>query len=195
MTEKNSGEKIIVSILLSGGIGVFPTDTLYGVIGSAFKKETVERIYKLRKRDFKKPMIILISSLNDLKIFDIKLNKKQKDILKNLWPGKISIVLDCPLKKFSYLHRGMKTLALRFPKSKQLINILKKTGPLIATSANIAGKKPATSFIEAKKYFKDKVDFYVDSGKLKSTHSTLIKFDALGNIIILREGAVKVRLK
>ena len=192
MTEKNSGEKIIVSILLSGGIGVFPTDTLYGVIGSAFKKETVERIYKLRKRDFKKPMIILISSLNDLKIFDIKLNKKQKDILKNLWPGKISIVLDCPLKKFSYLHRGMKTLALRFPKSKQLINILKKTGPLIATSANIAGKKPATSFIEAKKYFKDKVDFYVDAGKLKSKPSTLVRLDRNGDITVLRQGAMKV---
>src|SRR5665647_1367721 len=130
----SDGEKTIISILSSGGIGILPTDTLYGVCGSAHKKETVERIYKLRKRDLKKPMIILISSLADLKMFGIKINGKQKTILENFWPGKMSVVLDCPLKKYRYLHRGGKSLAFRFPKNKWLTDILKKTGPLVAPS-------------------------------------------------------------
>lgn len=185
--------KIVVPILLKGGIGVFPTDTIYGVIGSAFKKETVERIYKLRKRELKKPMIILISSLNDLKKFGIKLNAKQKNTISKLWPEKVSIAFDCPSKKLNYLHRGTFSLALRLPNDAALIKILKKTGPLVATSANIAGKKPAETFEEARKYFGEKVDFYVDSGRLKSTHSTLVKIDALGSITVLREGAVKIK--
>ena len=200
MTKGNSGEKIIASILMSGGVGVFPTDTIYGVVGNALNKKTVERIYKLRKRDLKKPMIILVSSFNDLKDFGIKINSKQKNVLKKLWPGKISIVFECPLKKFAYLHRGTKTLALRlpaseagFPKDNNLIKILKKVGPLVATSANIAGQEPAKTFAEAKKYFGEKVDFYVDKGKLKSTHSTLVKLDEKGKIEILRQGAVRVK--
>lgn len=193
MIEKNSGEKIIESILLSGGVGILPTDTIYGVVGSALNKKTIDRIYKLCKRDLKKPMIVLISSLNDLKIFGIKLNAKQKSVIAKLWPGKISIAFDCPAKKLNYLHRGTFSLALRFPKDKNLIKILKRIGPLVATSANMENKKPSTSIIEAKKYFEDKIDFYVDGGKSKSMHSTLVKINALGNIKILREGAVKIK--
>ena len=186
-------DKIIVPILLSGGIGVFPTDTIYGVLGSALKKETIDRIYKLRKRELKKPMIILISSVNDLHLLGIDLNVKQKNVITKLWPGKISIAFDCKSKKLSYLHRGTFSLAFRLPKDENLVKILKKTGPLVATSANIAGAKPAETCNEAKKYFEDKVDFYVDYGKLKSMHSTLVKIDVLGNIAVLREGAMKIK--
>ena len=190
MTAGNSGEKIIASILSSGGVGIIPTDTLYGVVGSALNKKTVERIYKLRRRDLKKPMIILISSKNDLKKFGIKINSQQEKVLKKIWPGKISVILDCPLKKYAYLHRGTKTLALRFPKDRWLINFMKKTGPLVAPSANLAGKEPAKNFTEAKKYFGKKVDFFVDKGKLKSEPSTLIRLSKNGEIKILRQGTV-----
>ena len=188
-------DKIIVPILLSGGIGVFPTDTIYGVLGSALKKETVERIYKLRKRELKKPMITLISSVDDLHMLGIDLNTKQKSVIAKLWPGKISIAFECKSKKMSYLHRGTFSLALRLPKDENLVRILKKTGPLVATSANMAGEKQAETCDEAKKYFGKKVDFYADYGKLKSMHSTLVKIDVLGNIAVLREGAVKINLK
>jgi L-threonylcarbamoyladenylate synthase len=185
-------EKIIMPILLAGGIGVLPTDTLYGVVGSAMKKETVERIYELREREIKKPMIVLISSIDDLKMLEIGLNVKQEKILSKFWPGKVSMVFDCESEKFEYLHRGGKTLALRFPKDENLIKILKKTGPLVAPSANPAGKKPAENLEEARNYFGKEVDFYVDGGKLESEPSTLVKFDENGNVKVLRQGAVKM---
>jgi L-threonylcarbamoyladenylate synthase len=138
-------------------------------------------------------MIILISSIDDLRMFGIDLNAKQKSVIAKLWPGKISIAFDCKSKKMSYLHRGTFSLAFRLPKDENLVKILKKTGPLVATSANIAGEKPAETIDEAKKYFGKKVDFYVDYGKLKSMHSTLVKIDVLGDIAVLREGAVKIK--
>lgn len=194
MKEKNINlEKIIIPVLLSGGIGVFPTDTIYGVIGSAQKKETVERIYKLRKRELQKPMIILISSFNDLKKLGIKLKARQKESVSKLWPGKVSIIFDCSSKKFEYLHRGKQTLAFRLPQYKWLRDILDKTGPLVAPSANIAGGKPSETCKEAIKYFKNKVDFYVDAGKIKSKPSTLIRLDKSGEIKVLRQGVVKIK--
>jgi L-threonylcarbamoyladenylate synthase len=80
-------------LLKEGAIGVIPTDTIYGICTSAFNKKSVEKIYKLRKRNPNKPCIILISSFNDLKNFNVKLNSWQRKILKKLWPGKVSVVL------------------------------------------------------------------------------------------------------
>lgn len=181
----------IAPILLAGGVGVLPTDTLYGLVGSALKPEAVEKIYKLRKRQLKKPMIVLISSLDDLKLFGVSLTMSQQEILENIWPGKVSVVLPCEGKKFVHLNRGGKTVAFRLPSDKNLLRLLKEIGPLVAPSANLAGEKPASNYAEAKKYFNEKVDFYVDAGRLTAAPSTLIEINRKGEVIVLREGAVK----
>jgi L-threonylcarbamoyladenylate synthase len=80
-------------LLKEGAIGVIPTDTIYGICTSAFNKKAVEKVYKLRKRNPNKPCIILISSLEDLKKFNIRLTLWQKKILEKLWPGKVSVIL------------------------------------------------------------------------------------------------------
>lgn len=181
--------KKIIKIIKNGGIGILPTDTLYGVVGDAFSEEVVNKIYQIKGRNEKKPFIVLISSLKDLKKFGIILTNIQVLILKKIWPGKISIILPCSgsnIKKLRYLHRGENSIAFRFPKKKKLIEILKKTGPLVAPSANPEGLEPAENILKAKKYFGDKVDFYLSSGTLKSKPSSLIKFNKNGEIEILR---------
>jgi len=173
MFSKNKIKKAI-EILKKGGVVVMPTDTIYGVLGSALKKETVERIYKIRKREKKKPFIILISKVSDLKIFKIKLKEFQKKLIKKFWPSPFSLIFDCPSKKFFYLHRGKKSLAFRIPKPKWLRSLLEKTGPLVAPSANLAGMPFAKTIKKAKEYFGDKVDFYFDAGKIDKKPSTII---------------------
>ncbi|PJE67647.1 threonylcarbamoyl-AMP synthase, partial [Candidatus Shapirobacteria bacterium CG10_big_fil_rev_8_21_14_0_10_40_9] len=79
-------DKKIIEKLKNGGIGILPTDTIYGLVGSALVPKTVERIYRLRSRDPKKPMIILIGDFSDLKKFDIKIDEKMRMILKKYWP-------------------------------------------------------------------------------------------------------------
>lgn len=171
-------DNLIINQLRAGKIGVIPTDTIYGIVGSALNPNTVEKIYQIRKRSKKKPFIILISSLNDLNKFNIELTKKQIDFLKNIWPNPVSIVL--PL--------GKKSLAFRMPKLMWLQDLLKQTGPLVAPSANIEGKKPSETSDEAKKYFGDNVDFYVDGGKIKSEPSTIIQLNEQGISKVLRKG-------
>ena len=167
------------------------TDTIYGIVGLALKKEVVENIYKLRERNPSKPMIILIGSIRDLGFFGIKIDKITQKILEKFWPGKVSIILPCPSKKFIYLHRGTRSLAFRLPDKPDLIEILGKTGPLVAPSANPEGEPPAKTVEEAKKYFGQKVDFYLDEGELTSLPSTLIAIEN-GEVIVKREGAVKI---
>lgn len=179
-------------ILKNGGVGVIPTDTIYGIVGSALNKKTVERIYKLRKRSFKKPMIVLIGSINDLKLFGIDMDQKVKKILSKIWPNKVSVILSCKNNKFSYLHRGAGSLAFRLPKNKNLAGFLKKTGPLVAPSANWEGCESVKNVKEAIKYFKDGIEFYIDLGTKKSLPSTLIEINR-GKMAVIREGAVNIR--
>lgn len=164
-----------------------PTDTLYGLVGSALNKKTVERIYKLKSRDPKKPMIVLIGSLHDLKFFGVR--HVSDTCLTPFWPGKVSVILPCSLPEFFYLHRGAKTLAFRLPKPKWLRDLLKRTGPLVAPSANPEGMKPAQNIKEARGYFGESVDFYIDAGKLSGKPSTLIKIESK-KMAVLRKGAV-----
>ncbi|MFH0712901.1 MAG: L-threonylcarbamoyladenylate synthase [Candidatus Jorgensenbacteria bacterium] len=172
----------IAKILEKGGIGVMPTDTLYGLVGLALSRPAVERIYLVRKREKNKPFIVLIASPYDLKKFGVKASQEHLKILKALWftpsrvkgTGPVSVILPCESKKFSYLHRGKNSIAFRLPKSKRLRELLKKTGPLIAPSANPSGKSPAKTIAEAKKYFGPKVDFYLDGGKRNKKPSSIV---------------------
>jgi len=179
-----------IKILKSGGVGVIPTDTIYGLVGLAKNQKTVERIYKIRKRNPAKSFIILISSWADLGKFGVRINSPTKKIINKYWPGQVSIILPAD-KKLKYLHRGTNTLAFRWPDNEGLLTLLKKTGPLVAPSANLEGQNPALTIKQAKRYFSNTVDFYIDRGKLEAAPSTLIKIEE-GKIIVLRNGSVKV---
>lgn len=181
-----------VLIIKNGGIAVIPTDTTYGLLGSTFNKKAVERIYKVRKRNTTKPFVVLINDVSDLEKFEVKLAEQDKKILLKYWPGKISFILPCLNKKYLYLHRGTNTIAFRVPKDKKLSIFIKKTGPLVAPSANLEGMPVAENIEEAKRYFNKKVDFYVDGGIIKSVPSTLVEL-ANGKIKILRYGEVKIK--
>jgi L-threonylcarbamoyladenylate synthase len=208
MGEKNKDNyQRLIEAIKKGSIGILPTDTLYGLVGSAMSPQAVEKMYDVRERNDQKPFIILISSLADLGKFNIKISKKTAEKLAKIWPGKVSVVFPVKSKKFQYLHRGGKTLAFRLPKNENLIKLIKKTGPLVAPSANREGGKPATTIKKAKQYFGEKiypvksakggakqfnrVNFYVDGGTLRSKPSTLIAFEK-DKIITLRAGAVNV---
>lgn len=156
-------------LLKEGCIGVLATDTIYGICGPAFNKKTVEKIYELKRRKPGKPLIILIPSLNDIGKFGVSLNKWQKKYFKR----KTSVILSCKNKKFSYLTRGIKTLSFRLVFKKDLIKILEISGPLVAPSANLEGKKPAETVGQARRYFGKKV-FYLDSGRIAGKPSVLI---------------------
>lgn len=164
-------------ILLHGGVAVLPTDTIYGLHCLAINKAGVERIYKLKDRDASKPFIVLISSLDDLKLFGVKLDDKLKALLRGYWPGPNSIILPIPDAdgKFSYLHRDTNSLAFRLPADKPLNELLHQAGPLVSTSANPSGHPPASDIPAAKVYFANSVDLYLDVGKLTNPPSCVYK--------------------
>ena len=171
-----------------------PTDTLYGIVAAARNKEAVERVYRIRKRSPEKPSIILIASLADLSLFSIRLSVRMKHLVSRFWPGPVSIILPCTAQKYSYLHRGTKTLAIRLPNSQPLRALIVQTGPLIAPSANPEGEPPATTSARARKYFGSSVDCYVDGGKKESAPSSIIGMRGNSITVIRDSGSLSLTL-
>jgi L-threonylcarbamoyladenylate synthase len=90
------------------------------------------------------------------------------------------------------LHRGKMSLAVRIPANEAIHALLERTGPLLTSSANHPGEPPANTIAEAKQYFGDRVDFYIDGGDLSANQPSTIVRIVDDAIEILRQGAVKL---
>ena len=177
--------------LQHGQIAIIPTDTQYGIVTTVYNKYSVEKIYQLRKRSSDKPLIILISDISDINQLGISLSKQQLEILSKWWPNPLSIIIPVPNPELEYLHRGKKSLAFRLPKNDWLQELLKISGPLVAPSANFEGEAPSKNIAEAKKYFQDSVDFYLDFGVLNNPPSTIVKLEN-NTFEVIRQGALDI---
>lgn len=185
----------IVKVVASGGVVVMPTDTIYGMLCSALDTVAVNKVYDIRHRTGEKPCIILIADISELKKFNIEISSIQDEVLNKYWMSEgstaigsrpVSIVLDCHEEKFEYLHRGTNTLAFRLPHGECLRDLLLKTGPLIAPSANIEKFPQSESVEDAKAYFGDKVDLYVDAGPVVNRASKVVRLHPDGTETVLR---------
>lgn len=178
----------LINILKEGGMVVMPTDTIYGILTSALNKESVERLYKIRKRSPEKPCIILISDISEIENFGISLSQEERKNLKDFFAEEkpTSVILDCNNQDFSHLHRGTNSLSFRLPKREDLRNLIKQTGPLIAPSANTEGNIPAKNISESKAYFGVEVDLYVDGGEIVGKASKIVRLYKDGTSSIIR---------
>lgn len=178
--------KTIEDVLKKGGVAVVPTDTLYGIVACAENKKSVERIYKIKGRNEKKPFIILITDINDLEKFGIK--KYLFENYSKFFKPKTSVILPVPFKKFTYLHRASNALAFRIisKRNRNLFNLIRKVGPLVAPSANPEGLTPAKNKKEAQNYFDNKVDGYIGDKVLTGKPSKIISFVS-GKLEIIRD--------
>jgi len=181
----------LIKLIKDGGIGVIPTDTIYGLICSANDREAVNALYKIKGRDTDKPLIILISNIKELRNYGVVLSKIQLDFLKKNWPGKKSIIFSAEPGENDYLQRGSNTLTFRLPADNKLLSLLQKTGPLVAPSANPQGKSPAENIDDIMNYFIGQVDFVVDGGNITGVPSTLVSFVG-DKPKVLRQGTEKI---
>jgi L-threonylcarbamoyladenylate synthase len=178
----------LVALLKDGAVGVMPTDTVYGLVCRAADENAVARLYELKSRE-NKPGTIIAGKLQQL--IDLGIRARYLKAVENFWPNPLSVVIPCG-EELAYLHQDKHSLAVRIPADDTLRDFLSQVGVLLTSSANLPGEPTATNIAEARAYFGDKVDFYVDGGDITDHQpSTVIRIvdDA---IEILREGAVHI---
>ena len=181
--------EIIEVLNRPGSVVILPADTVYGLMARAKDKEATARLYSLKDRQ-SKPGTLISQSIDQL--VELGLKRRYLKAVEQYWPGPVSIIVPIGSHDLDYLSQGLSDLAVRIPRDPVLSEIMKITGPLITTSANLPGQPTAVNLKEAHDYFGDLVDAYFDGGDLSGRQpSTVIRIvdDA---VEVLRQGAVQI---
>jgi len=172
-------------------IGI-PTETVYGLAANAYSDKATLKIFNLKKRPKKNPLIVHYYSLNDLKK-DCLINLNFLKLYRRFCPGPISFVLK--LKRNSCISNNVtnnkRTIAVRFPKHKLTRSLLKNLKyPLAAPSANLSKQISPISKNDVIDEFGKKIKFILDGGQSKiGVESTIVTL--IGKPKILRLGGIE----
>jgi len=155
---------LVAKFIRQGKVLTCPTDTVYGLICDAKNKKAVAKIFKIKKRSWKKPLSLFVRDLKMAKEV-AKIDKTQEKFLKDVWPGQAIVVLKVATKFPKGIISESGNVGLRIPDSFFLNNLLSVIGfPLAQTSANISGEPPTNNVKDVLKG----PDLILDGGKLKS---------------------------
>ena len=186
----------INEILKNDGVIAFVTDTVWGLGCLPESEKAVKRIYEIKHREAKKPLILMSYDIYPLLNYVKNPVEKEGQILiKKHFPGALTVVLDKSKNTPDYLTSGMPTVGIRVPDNKTFSEICKNIegGVLATTSANLSGEPPALTYNEALKCIGDKVDFVVPSNgcEAQGRASTVVGCND-GEITIYRQGEIKI---
>ena len=188
LSQENNLE-LAISAIRSGEVVGIPTETVYGIGVDPYSQTAVDKIFSLKERSEKKPLSILISSFHEIQ----KLNVTTliPDVVELYWPGPLTIIVETS----NDFANGVGTkepssIGVRVPENELAINLLKQTGPLAVTSANISGEEDFTSHEQAREAFGDKISHYLSGESLHGNGSTVVDLRVDGGEV-LRQGPLK----
>ena len=166
----------VVKKIKEGKIGIFPTDTAYGIGCRADNEEAVKKIYKIRNRPQEKALLILVSSVAMASEYaEVSVDVKEK-LIDRYWPGGLTIILPCKTEKIPPAVRaGGPTIAIRLPNNPMICEVIEKVGvPVVAPSANFSGDPTPLSLEEVNKELLKEVDFVLPGVCTMKGISTII---------------------
>lgn len=184
-----------VEVFKNGGIVIFPTDTAFGIGCRIDEVESAKRVFDIKKRDYSKPLLALVNSIEMARKYVSIPEDVQEKLLDKYWPGGLTVFLKCNLEKVpSIVRSGTDSLALRLPDHDDIRKMIKRVGvPILATSANISGEPTPYSISEVNEELIAKVDFVLTGDCTLKKQSTIIDC-TVKPWKIVREGAVKIDL-
>lgn len=187
----------IKNILENDGVIAFVTDTVWGLGCLPNSKKAVEKIYEIKHRDAKKPLILMSDDVKHLMKYVKPLSKKANELVEKHFPGALTLVVEKSENTPDYITSEMPTVGIRVPNNKVFAEICKSIdGHVLATtSANLSSFPPALTYEQAVEYIGDKVDLVVeDYGEKAQGHASTVVGVLSDGIKIFRQGDVVVEV-
>jgi len=181
------------SVLKSGGLVAFPTETVYGLGADAFNEEAVLKIFKAKKRPPDNPVIVHISNVDMLKEVSTSVPKRVERLIEDLWPGPLTIVVPRSQKVPAVVSAGLETVAVRMPAHNVALGLIKHFGsPIAAPSANLSGRPSPTNARDVYEDLNGVIDMIIDAGEtFIGVESTVIHVTE-SKSVILRPGPIPI---
>ena len=159
---KNTEIEAASEIIKNGGIIAFPTETVYGLGGSAFNEKAVLKIFLAKGRPSDNPLIVHISNENQLKAVVSKLPEDALKLKEAFWPGPFTMILPKTDEVPGVVSANLPTIGVRMPRSEVALKLIDLSGPIAAPSANISGKPSPTKASHVVDDLKGKIDALIE---------------------------------
>ena len=170
---------------------VLPTDTVYGIGANAFDAAAVQRLLDAKERGRDMPPPVLIAEPSMLRALVDDVPDGAAALAKAFWPGALTLILKAQPRSGMSLGETKGTVAVRVPDHDGARALLRRTGPLAVSSANVSGQPAALTCDEAREQLGDRVAVYLDGGPVSGgVASTIVDFASSAEGRVLRQGAL-----
>jgi tRNA threonylcarbamoyl adenosine modification protein (Sua5/YciO/YrdC/YwlC family) len=178
-----------------GDLIVIPTDTVYGVAADAFNPAAVQKLLDAKGRERTSPPPVLVPGIETLDALAEQVTPEMRALAEAFWPGGLTIVVPARTTLAWDLGETNGTAALRMPDHGLTLELLRESGPLAVSSANLTGQPAAITATEAHDALGDRVAVYLESGESSGsrTGSTIVDATPTGSgkpVRVLRDGTV-----
>ena len=169
----------------------FRTDTFYGLGADPFNAVAVARIRKLKGRE-DKPILLLISDPDQVQRLVVKPSQEFLDLVAKFWPGPLTIIGKAVEELPQEITAGTGTVGVRLPKDETVRQLVREYGGVLtATSANPAGRGPARSAEQVRRYFPEGIDLIIDGGQVTTMQPSSVVDATISPPRIIREAAIR----
>ena len=179
------------SVLNTGGVIAFPTDTFYGLGADPFNPDALSKIFQIKQRPADKPLLVLIHSFAQLEDLTQELSDNARKLIAHFWPGPLTLIFKSAPGLPDALTTGTGTIGIRLPRYPFTCKLIETLGrPLTAPSANLSGERELGTAQEVEKALGDKIDLIVDGGPAPGGKPSTVLDTTTEPPTLLREGAV-----
>jgi L-threonylcarbamoyladenylate synthase len=178
--------------IAAGNLIVYPTETVYGIGADIFNEVAVKNLYLAKKRPFDMALSVAVSDRNMMESIAI-LDENADKLVRAFLPGPLTMVIEKKPDIPDMVTAMSKKVGIRMPDHPVATKIVKKTGPIVATSANLHSHPDATDTNSAVRDLGQSVSLYIDSGPSKLKKPSTIVWIANGEVEIARQGAITVK--
>ncbi len=180
-----------VKCIREGGIVAFPTETYYGLAVDPDSLAAVVNLFKLKRRQADKPLILLIDSREQLQLIAESIPAQFVPFMEKYWPGPLTLVFPARKDICRQLTGNTGSVGVRIsshPLARELVRRMGK--PITATSANRSGQHPASTAAEVQAMFGDSLDYIIDGGKTPAGLSSTVLGLTGGRCTVIRQGRI-----
>lgn len=185
--------KEAAEVIHNRGLVAFPTETVYGLGANALDSKAVSGIFEAKKRPLDDPLIVHISSREELDNIAEEIPQEADKLIERFWPGPLTIVLKKKDIVPDLVTTGLETVAVRMPSNEIARKFIEACRvPIAAPSANLFGRPSPTCAEHVVEDLKGRIDIVLDGGKTEiGVESTVVEFIE-GRVIVLRPGGISV---
>jgi len=182
-----------VDYLKSGKLVVFPTDTVYGLGASMLSDAAIQNIFKIKQRPLQKPLALLCSNVKQIEQIAIEIPDIFYTLAKQYFPGPLTIILKKHPSVSDLITAHLNTVGVRIPNHRVALKLIETLDcPIVATSANLAGKTSPIIAQAAVDQLNGKIDILINGGKCPLGQTSTVLNVLTSPPIILRAGVLSV---